>query len=73
MNTFKNLIILLENNRKTPEQIMSYADIFLMNDRITAEEYQQLYELCYPVIEELENPSEDEDEEEEEDPGTGTE
>ena len=45
MNTFNNLKTIATLKRKTPEEIMALADIFLMNERITAEQYQELVKL----------------------------
>lgn len=49
MNTFENLKTIITLKKKTPEEIMTMADIFLMNERITAEEYQTIHDLCYPT------------------------
>ncbi|SHM95371.1 hypothetical protein SAMN02746066_04066 [Anaerosporobacter mobilis DSM 15930] len=45
MNTFNNLKTIATLKRKSPEEIMNLADIFLMNERITAEQYQELVKL----------------------------
>lgn len=45
MNTFNNLKTIATLKRKSSEEIMNLADIFLMNERITAEQYQELVKL----------------------------
>lgn len=42
MNTFNNCMIVIVNKRKTREQILSLMDLYVMNKRITAEQYQEL-------------------------------
>lgn len=46
MNTFNNLKTIATLKRKTSKEIMTLADIFLMNNRITADEYKIIYEIC---------------------------
>lgn len=42
MNTYENLKKLIALGRKTKEQILNMMDVFLMNDRITSEQYNEL-------------------------------
>lgn len=48
MNTFNNLKTIALLGKKTPEEIIDMADVFLMNNRITTEEYQIIFDICYP-------------------------
>lgn len=45
MNTYANLKKLIELGKKTDEEILAMMDVFLMNERITAEQYQELVKL----------------------------
>ncbi|WP_157668734.1 hypothetical protein [Lachnoclostridium phytofermentans] len=42
MNTFNNCMIVITNQKKTREQMLSLMDLYVMNNRITAEQYQEL-------------------------------
>lgn len=45
MNTYANLKKIIELGRKTDEEILSMMDVFLMNERITADQYNELTKL----------------------------
>lgn len=45
MNTYANLKKLIELGKKTDEEILAMMDVFLMNERITAEQYQELVKM----------------------------
>lgn len=45
MNTYENLKKVIAAGIKTREQLLSYMDVFLMNDRITQEQYNELVTL----------------------------
>lgn len=45
MNTYANCRTLIINKRKTREEMLVYMDVFLMNNRITPEQYQELIDL----------------------------
>lgn len=40
--TYKNMIIVINGGKKTKEELLDYCDIFLMNNRITSDEYNDL-------------------------------
>lgn len=42
MNTYENLKKIIILGKKTDEEILAMMDIFLMNDRITEEQYNEL-------------------------------
>lgn len=42
MNTYENLKKLIALGRKSKEQILIMMDVFLMNNRITPEQYNEL-------------------------------
>ncbi len=42
MNTYENLKKIIGLGKKTNEEILAMMDIFLMNSRITAEQYTEL-------------------------------
>ena len=42
MNTYTNLKKIIELGKKTDEEILAMMDVFLMNGRITAEQYSEL-------------------------------
>jgi len=44
MDTYENLKQVIIMGTKTREQLLAYMDVFLMNDRIKAEQYSELYE-----------------------------
>lgn len=52
MNTFENLKKLVALGKKSNEEILTMMDVFLMNNRITAEQYQELVDSL--VIDEAE-------------------
>lgn len=45
MNTYNNLRTLIINKRKTNEELLGYMDVFLMNNRITSTQYEELVAL----------------------------
>ncbi|MDU6264201.1 MAG: hypothetical protein E6600_06820 [Anaerocolumna aminovalerica] len=45
MNTYENLKTVIFARTKTREQLLIYMDVFLMNDRIKAEQYNELFEM----------------------------
>jgi ATP-dependent Clp protease adapter protein ClpS len=45
MNTYNNLVILIKAKKKTRAEFLAMMDVFLMNDRITTEQYQALVDL----------------------------
>lgn len=45
MNTFENLKKLIGMGTKADEEILIMMDVFLMNNRINAEQYNELTEL----------------------------
>lgn len=45
MNTYTNLKKIIELGKKTDEEILAMMDVFLMNERITAEQYNELVKL----------------------------
>lgn len=45
MNTYANLKKIIELGRKTNEEILAMMDVFLMNDRITSDQYNELAKL----------------------------
>ena len=49
MNTFENLKILIVNKKRTKEKMLEYMDLFLMNNRITSEQYEELIKLIDEV------------------------
>jgi hypothetical protein len=42
MNTYENLKKVISLGKKTNEEILAMMDIFLMNNRITEEQYNEL-------------------------------
>lgn len=42
MNTYLNLKKVIELARKEKEEILTMMDVFLMNNRITSEQYNEL-------------------------------
>lgn len=42
MNTFENLKRIINTGKKTSEEILPMMDVFLLNNRITAEQYKEL-------------------------------
>lgn len=52
MNTFENLKKLVTLGKKSNEEILTMMDVFLMNSRITAEQYQELVDSL--VVEDVE-------------------
>lgn len=42
MNTFNNCMIVITNKRKTREQMLTLMDLYVLNNRITAEQYTEL-------------------------------
>ena len=42
MNTYENLKKIISLGKKTNEEILAMMDIFLMNNRITEEQYNEL-------------------------------
>lgn len=42
MNTFENCITVITNKRKTREQMLTLMDLYVLNNRITPEQYTQL-------------------------------
>ena len=49
MKTYENLVTLIRLGKKTRAQLLVMMDVFLMNDRITADEYQELVDLMNEV------------------------
>ncbi len=49
MNTYNNLVILIKAKKKTRAEMYIMMDVFLMNDRITPEQYQALVDLMNEV------------------------
>ena len=49
MNTYKNLRTLITLGRKSREEILTMMDIFLMNERITETQYNELIDLMDEV------------------------
>lgn len=49
MNTYNNLVTLIKNKKKTRAELLTMMDVFLMNDRITADQYQELVDLMNEV------------------------
>lgn len=45
MNTYENLKKIIALGKKENEQILDMMDIFLMNNRITADQYNELVTL----------------------------
>ena len=45
MNTYTNLKKIIELGKKTNEEILAMMDIFLMNERITSDQYNELAKL----------------------------
>lgn len=45
MNTYANLKKIIELGKKTNEEILAMMDVFLMNERITADQYNELTKL----------------------------
>jgi hypothetical protein len=42
MNTYANLKIVIAGGKKSKENLMSMLDVFLKNDRITSDQYNEL-------------------------------
>lgn len=42
MNTFNNCMIVITNKRKTREEMLELMDLYVMNNRINPEQYQDL-------------------------------
>ncbi len=45
MNTYENLKKIIGLGKKSSEEILTMMDVFLMNNRITGEQYTELTEL----------------------------
>ena len=45
MNTYENLKKLIKIGKKTKAEILTMMDVFLMNNRITEEQYNELIQL----------------------------
>jgi len=45
MNTYENLKKIIALGRKTSKEILDMMDVFLMNERITDEQYNELVTL----------------------------
>lgn len=45
MDTYSNLKKIISLGRKTDEEILTMMDVFLMNKRITADQYNELVAL----------------------------
>jgi hypothetical protein len=45
MNTYENLKKVIGLGKKTDEEILIMMDVFLMNNRITTDQYNELTEL----------------------------
>ena len=40
--TYKNMIIVINGGKRTKDELLVMCDVFLMNNRITPEEYNDL-------------------------------
>lgn len=49
MNTYKNLRTLIMLKRKSREEILGMMDVFLMNNRISEDQYNELIALMDEV------------------------
>ena len=45
MNTYENMIKVIALGKKGKEELLTMCDVFLMNNRITAEQYNELVTL----------------------------
>lgn len=45
MNTYENMKKLIRIGKKTKEELLGMCDVFLMNSRITEEQYSELAKL----------------------------
>ncbi|MFT4146698.1 MAG: hypothetical protein QM644_19815 [Mobilitalea sp.] len=45
MNTYENMKKVIATGKKSSEDLLTMCDIFLMNNRITAEQYTELVNL----------------------------
>ena len=45
MNTYENLKKIIALGRKTKEEVLAMMDVFLMNSRISADQYNELVTL----------------------------
>ena len=45
MNTYENMKKVIEGGKKEAENLLSMCDIFLMNNRITSDQYNELVTL----------------------------
>ena len=45
MNTYENIKKVINVGKKTSEELLSMCDIFLMNNRITSEQFTELVNL----------------------------
>lgn len=49
MRTYENCVIVIKAERKTREQMLTLMDLYVMNDRITKEQYNDLLALMDEV------------------------
>lgn len=49
MDTFNNCMIVITNKRKTRAQMLALMDLFVIHERITAEQYSELLSLMDEV------------------------
>lgn len=45
MNTYENLKTIIKSGKKTKDQVLEMMDVFLMNGRITPDQYTELVAL----------------------------
>lgn len=45
MNTYENMKKVIATGKKADEELLNMCDVFLMNSRITSEQYNELVEL----------------------------
>lgn len=49
MKTYNNCVIVIKAKRKTKAEMLTLMDLYVMNDRITAEQYAELIALMEEV------------------------
>lgn len=42
MNTYENMKKVIATGKKTSEELMNMCDVFLMNNRITSDQYNEM-------------------------------
>lgn len=45
MNTYESMKIVIAGGKKSKEELLTISDVFLMNNRVTTEQYNELVEL----------------------------